>query len=87
MSVHKAISQHVGGQNRTITEFLQLDQYRETLIEEALELCKQNKPFKTDRINEVTKEMNALNMKGELPKRKLVSVEMIMDYVNSHRNG
>lgn len=87
MNVHEAISKHVGGQNQTITEFLQLDHYREALIEEAIELCKQNKPFITDRINEVTKEINTLNMKGELPKRKLVSVDMVKEYVHSQRNG
>lgn len=87
MNVHEAISKHVGGQNQTINEFLQLDYYRETLIEEAIELCRQNKPFTTDRINEITKEMNSLNMKGELPKRKLVSVEMVEEFVNSQRNG
>lgn len=45
MSVHKAISQHVGNQNETITQFIALDEKRENYIEEAVTLCKQGLPF------------------------------------------
>ncbi|WP_108671038.1 YpbS family protein [Peribacillus acanthi] len=83
MSVHKAISKHVNGQNEIIRHFAYLDEQRERFIEEATTLCKNGQPFSTDLINAVTKEMNELSMKIEnLPSRKLVTQEMIKDYVN-----
>jgi seryl-tRNA synthetase len=83
MSVHKALSKHVNGLSQMISEFASLDQLREQLIEEACTLCKEGHSFSTDKINEVTKEMNQLAMKIEnLPDRKYVSVQMIQEYVS-----
>ena len=83
MSVHKALSKHVNGLSLMISEFASLDQIREQLIEEACILCKAGQAFSTDKINEVTKEMNQISMKIEnLPERKYVSVQMIQEYVN-----
>ncbi|MFE8699405.1 YpbS family protein [Cytobacillus sp. FJAT-54145] len=85
MSVHKAISQHVGNQNETITQFISLDEKREYFIEEAVTLCKQGSPFTTDKINEVTKRMNELSKRGKvatLPTRKLVTPDMVKEYVS-----
>ncbi|MDP4163153.1 MAG: YpbS family protein [Bacillota bacterium] len=82
MSVHHAISKHVESQNKVLNEFFTLDQQREAAIEEAVTLCEQDKPFSVDTINAITKEMNGLSMKGELPKRKLVTLEMIREYVS-----
>lgn len=80
MSVHKAITEHVNNQNKRIQDFLALDQLREQYIEEALELCKQGKSFTTDKINEVTKQINELARQGAVPTRKLVTVEMVCEY-------
>jgi len=80
MSVHKAITEHVNNQNKRIQDFLALDQLREQYIEEALELCKQGKSFTTDKINEVTKQINELARQGAVPTRKLVTVEMVREY-------
>lgn len=82
MSVHKAISEHVNKQNKKINDFLLLDQQREVYIAEALELCKQEKAFTTDKINEVTNQINALAKQGIVPTRKLVTVEMIKEYAS-----
>jgi len=80
MSVHKAISEHVNKQNHRINEFLALDQKREDFIEEALELCKQGKIFTTDKINEVTKQINEMAKQGIIPTRKQVTNEMVREY-------
>lgn len=84
MSVHHAISNHSEKQHYIVSRFTELDQKREQYIEKAVELCKKGEPFSTDEINAVTKEMNALGKKGivtSLPVRKLVTVEMVKEYV------
>ena len=80
MSVHKAISEHVNKQNQKINRFLLLDQQREFFIEEALFLCKQGKEFTTDKINEMTNQINNLAKQGIIPFRKLVTKEMVKEY-------
>ncbi len=82
MSVHKDLIKHAYNQNQDYQEFLKLDQLRETYIDEAVELCKQGHPFTTDRINQVTNNMNRLTVRM-LPKRKNVTVEMVHEYVKS----
>jgi hypothetical protein len=83
MSVHKAISQHVNGQNHILREYALLDHQREAYIEEACSLCKEGNPFSTEKINEITEKMNLLSKKIEnLPERKYVSVQMVQEYVN-----
>lgn len=81
MSVHKAITDHVNKQNKRITEFLTLDQQREFYIEEAVELCRLGKNFTTEKINEVTARINELAKQGIVPTRKIVTPEMVRDYV------
>ncbi|TWE08330.1 uncharacterized protein DUF2533 [Neobacillus bataviensis] len=80
MSVHKAITEHVNKQNKKINDFLSLDQLRETYIEEAVTLCREGKPFTTEKINMVTNQINDLAKQGIIPTRKLVSVEMVREY-------
>ena len=80
MSVHKDLIKHAYNQNQDYQEFLKLDQLREAYIEEAVELCKQGHPFTTDRINQVTNNMNRLTVRM-LPKRKIVTAEMVQEYV------
>ncbi|MEH7546686.1 MULTISPECIES: YpbS family protein [Bacillaceae] len=80
MSVHKAITEHVNKQNKKINDFLSLDQLREMYIEEAVTLCREGKPFTTEKINMVTNQINDLAKQGIIPTRKLVSVEMVREY-------
>lgn len=82
MSVHKDLINHAKNQNQSYQEFLALDQQREIYIEEAVELCKQGKPFSTDKINEVTNKMNRINLRI-ISIRKNVTVEMVQEYVKS----
>lgn len=51
-------------------------------IEEAVAKCKNDEPFSTDAINEVTEKMNQLAKKGIVPTRRLVSKEMVKEYVS-----
>jgi len=81
MSVHKDLMKHAANQNKSYQEFLALDELRETYIEEAVSLCRQGQPFATDKINEVTKKMNQINLRI-VPLRKLVTEEMVVEYVN-----
>lgn len=82
MSVHKAISKHVNGQNEILSEFANLDLQREAFIEEAIHLCKEGKTFSTIKINEVTARMNKLSkMIENLPERKMVTADMVQDFV------
>ncbi|WP_442598805.1 DUF2533 family protein [Neobacillus sp. D3-1R] len=80
MSVHKDLAEHASKQNETFKEFLALDQKREQYIEEAVSLCKQGKPFSTDKINQVTNIMNQINLRF-VPERKFVTVEMVEEFV------
>ncbi|WP_339146442.1 MULTISPECIES: YpbS family protein [unclassified Sutcliffiella] len=82
MSVHKAISEHSRKQNQVVMNFLQLEQQREAYIEEAIVLCRQNIPYTTEKINEVTKRINELARKGIAPQRQLVTKEMVEEFVS-----
>ncbi|MCH6265414.1 DUF2533 family protein [Neobacillus citreus] len=84
MSVHKDLIKHAENQNKSYQEFLALDQQREMYIEEAVELCKQGKPFSTYKINEVTNRMNKINLRI-ISIRKNVTPEMVQEYVNKLR--
>ena len=76
MSVHKDLIKHAKNQNQSYQEFKVLDELRERYIEEAVELCKQGKPFTTDKINEVTNKMNRINLRI-ISLRKNVTTEMV----------
>lgn len=82
MSVHEAITTHVNKQNKRINDFIALDAKREWLIEEAFQLCKGGKEFTTDHINQVTVQINELAVQGIVPSRKLVTREMVQEYVD-----
>ncbi|GHH98970.1 DUF2533 family protein [Neobacillus kokaensis] len=81
MSVHKELIQHAANQNKEYQFFLQLDQQRESYIEEAINLCKEGKPFTTDKINAVTKQINNINLRF-IPERKIVTIDMVREYVS-----
>ncbi|KGM46480.1 DUF2533 family protein [Neobacillus niacini] len=86
MSVHKDLIKHAKNQNQSYQEFKALDEIRERFIEEAVELCKQGKPFTTDKINEVTNKMNRINLRI-ITLRKNVTTEMVQEYANSLKNN
>ncbi|KAF1679888.1 YpbS family protein [Bacillus mexicanus] len=81
--VHKAISAHSSKQHEHIKAFVRLENMREMAIEEAISKCKNDEPFTTDAINEITEQMNQLAKKGIVPTRRLVSKEMVREYAGS----
>ena len=83
MSVHKDLILHAKKQNQQYSKFVLLDQQREDYIQEAVELCKAGKDFSTDRINEVTMQINLIANDRFIPTRKLVTLEMVRVYVES----
>jgi hypothetical protein len=82
MSVHEAITKHSTKQHQILKQFLQLEGQREFYIEEAVSLCKQGMDFSTDKINNVTKEINELAKQGVVPQRKLVTIKMVKEYAS-----
>jgi hypothetical protein len=83
MSVHKDLIKHAANQHETYQKFLALDQQREQYIEEAIELCKQGKPFSTDKINAVTNSINKINLRF-IPSRQTVTGEMVQEFVKKN---
>ena len=83
MGVHKDLELHAQKQNQLYRKFTSLDQQREEYIQEAVELCKAGKDFTTDRINEVTEQINILANQRLIPTRELVTTEMVHEYVES----
>ena len=81
MSVHHAITKHSTKQHEILKEFLKLDQLREMYIEEAISLYKQGSSFTTEHINRVTVEINNLAKQGVVPQRKLVTPDMVVEFV------
>lgn len=81
MSVHRAISEHSKRQFAALQRFKELDQLRETYIEDAVNKCKNNQDFDVRLINQVTQEINELAKKEIVPTRKLVTKEMVKEYV------
>jgi len=81
-NVHEAISKHSSKQHQIVKTFLQLEQQRESYIDQAVALAKENKSFSVDQINRVTSEINALAKNGIAPTRKIVTEEMVLEYVN-----
>ncbi|PFE06284.1 DUF2533 domain-containing protein [Bacillus cereus] len=81
MEVHKAITAHSRKQNEIVTTFLQLEAQREAAIEAAVALASNGKHFSVDSINMVTKQINNLAKRGVAPQRKIVTEDMVMEYV------
>ncbi|KUP07711.1 hypothetical protein Q75_04195 [Bacillus coahuilensis p1.1.43] len=86
MSVHKAITAHSQKQNTIVTTFARLEEQREHEIEKVVDLCKSGLPFTTDRINRFTNEINEVAKEGLTPNRKLVTDEMVKEYVERLSN-
>lgn len=81
MSVHKEISKHSMKQHQRVVQFTQLDSEREQAIDKAVLQMKETGTCSVDEINRITKQINELAKQGIVPMRKLVSVEMVKEYV------
>ncbi|MDQ0482322.1 DUF2533 family protein [Guptibacillus hwajinpoensis] len=85
MSVHKGISDQLRQKNREISLFIQLDKEREAAITAAVDRCEANEHFTTDRINELSSQINELAKQGSIPTRTYVTNAMIEEYVQQRR--
>lgn len=85
MSVHRAITEHSQQQYARVRAFYELDEKREQYIEEVVQKCLQNEPFSLEKVNKVTNEINQLAKQGIVPTRKIVTEEMVFEYVNRLR--
>ncbi|MFC0473432.1 DUF2533 family protein [Halalkalibacter kiskunsagensis] len=83
MAVHIQIAEQVRKHREAQKQFLALDSQRERAIDLALDLAKANKLVETTEINRITEEMNQIAMKFQFPPRKLVTPEMIRNYINN----
>ena len=85
MSVHKGISDQLSQKNREISLFIQLDKEREAAISRAVARCEANEPFTTDRINELSSQINELAKQGSIPTRTYVTSSMVEEFVQKKR--
>ena len=85
MSVHKGISNQLSQKNREINLFIQLDKEREEAISHAVQLCKANESFTTERINELSAQINELAKQGSIPSRSYVTPQMVKEFVEKTR--
>ncbi|WP_078552753.1 DUF2533 family protein [Bacillus alkalicellulosilyticus] len=81
MAVHlqiaEQVNKHIDAQNR----FKRLEAFREEAIEEAIKDAKEARTVSTAKINAITEEMNAIAKAFQFPTRKLVTPEMVLEYV------
>ncbi len=81
MSVHLQIADQVKKHREAQKQFLALDAARERAIEDTLQQAKAGKPIQISEINRITNEMNQIAMAFQFPPRKVVTAEMINDYL------
>lgn len=86
MSVHKGISDQLGQKNREINLFIKLDKEREAAISRAVERCEANEEYTTERINELSSQINELAKQGSIPTRTYVTNAMIEEYCQKKRD-
>jgi hypothetical protein len=80
-NVHEEISKHSKKQHEIVKAFLVLENQRESFIAEAVSLAKEDQPFTVEQINRVTKQINEMARNGIAPTRKLVTPEMVIEFV------
>lgn len=80
MNVHSDISKKVNEKLNAIEKYKQFDIQREILIAEALKKYQSSNYVNLNNLNRLTKEMNQLAIKHQLPQRKIVSTEMFLEF-------
>ncbi|MDP5274256.1 DUF2533 family protein [Chengkuizengella axinellae] len=82
MDTREALTAHTNKLHKHLVQFQKLDSLREQAIDEAVLLCKEGKPYSTEKINHWTNKINEHAKQGISPTRVVVSEEMIKEYVN-----
>ncbi len=82
MSVHLEISKKVNQTVSLVESYRRLDKVRESEIEKVVKQAMNGEEFTLEAINQVTAEINQLAAKHHLPSRKMVTKQMIIDFIN-----
>lgn len=81
MSVHIQISEQVKKHREAQKAFLALDQKREKAIDEMIKKARSGLPINVTEVNKITAEMNQIANQFQFPHRKIITVEMVQDYI------
>lgn len=81
MSVHLQIKDQINTFIQAEKQYRNLNDKRENLIEAVLKEAKEGTEFSVANINEVSLIMNELAKKYGFPPRKLVTKEMVLQYL------
>jgi hypothetical protein len=82
MNVHHEITKKMNRHVNIIETYKTLDQKRESEIERVLAKGKNKEEFSVVAINEVTMELNQFANTHHLPLRKLVTNDMVLEFIN-----
>lgn len=81
MSVHLKIKDQINTFIQAEKNFRALDVQREILIEQLLQSAKKGEEISVTDVNDVTSKMNMISKKHGFPLRKIVSKDMVIDYL------
>ncbi|GAE27084.1 hypothetical protein JCM9140_3197 [Halalkalibacter wakoensis JCM 9140] len=82
MTVHLQIADQVKKHREAQKQFLALDAQRERAIEDVLTRAKAGAAVQTTEINDITNKMNQIAMQFQFPPRKLVTKDMVVQFLN-----
>ncbi|OIJ22107.1 hypothetical protein BKP45_05375 [Anaerobacillus alkalidiazotrophicus] len=82
MSVHLQIKKQMNNFINAEKNYRKLDQIREEKIEEIIKIAKNKKDFSLVEVNKVTEEINKLCKSHGYPLRKLVTKEMVEEFIS-----
>lgn len=83
-SVHIEISNQVKATVATIEDYQKMDLERERLIELIITDYKNGKSINLEKLNSWTNTMNQFAIKNHLPTRKLVTIEMVENFLQEN---
>ncbi|HJV44394.1 MAG TPA: DUF2533 family protein [Bacillota bacterium] len=84
MNVHHEISKKVNKTVAMLEGYKKLDQLREIEIDRVLEAGRKNEDISLEAVNKVTFELNQYAKFNHLPPRKIVTKEMISEFLNQN---
>ncbi|NDI35444.1 DUF2533 family protein [Chengkuizengella sediminis] len=82
MDTREALTAHTNKLHQHLVQFQKLDLLREEAIEEAVQLCREDKPFSTNKINHWTEKINEHAKQGISPTRVYVNEDMVKEFVD-----
>lgn len=83
-NVHMEISKKVQEKVDAIAKYREMDHRREEIITKLVEDYKKTNRVDLTPLNQWTEQMNSFAQKNDMPLRKIVSLDMFIEYVNSN---